>query len=961
MRLFTGLSIPFFAVSLFFGALEFSARPSVHANESKTAATDAAAAGSDQKEPWKPEDVIYAESAAPQTRISPDAKWLVWVKSTGDKDKDTRVSNLILSSLTENKEIPLTRGSDNNGQPQWSPDSQLIAFTSNRARFGAKPETAPVQIWLINPHGGEPWVLTELARPPRRVDWIDKDTVVFSAQEDPALYEQELKRKKDDSEVVDDSEHEPPVRLYKISVKDKKITRLTNNADWIGNWSVSKDGKYVAAVHEKSLHFTFDQKVPPVTILHSLSDGTEKAIFAEGRVQPRGFEWLLDSSGFYAWAPFSTHPKFLTATIEQLYFYDMSAGKSAQVPLGWENGIGSDLAATQDGFVLGLAAGTRYETSRYTRTKTGDSWTWKRAALEGEHAKNIQFFEVSEDGKTIVYFYSTASKLPQIYRAQLDGTKIVSPAQVTKLNENLVKNRTFAKTEVIRWKATNDEEVEGILYYPNNYEAGRKYPVITAIHGGPTGHDADLWEDNWAYPVNLLTQRGAFILRPNYHGSGNYGLKWVESICCGKYYDLETPDINAGVDYLIAKGFVDPDRVATLGWSNGSILSISLITTYPERYKVASVGAGDVEWISDWGNVVFGDSFDSYYFGKSPMEDPELYIRKSPFFKMDQVKAPVLIFHGTADTNVPPAQSWSFFRALQYYGRVPVKFVVFPGEPHGPRKLTHQMRKVEEEVAWFDKYFFQTPPAANEAVKKGSPLEDVLHRKNIKRGGLANHLYGTSGWRNDFEAPCGVEFAPTPEVVARGSVQIGRFEVTRAQFHSYLHSACLDKDDKLFPTPGTENFPASGVTLDQAKQYVEWLSRVTADGKETRYRIPYEDEVKELYEHRDGENTLDYWAGYAPNPEDAARLREKAKELGRTAPLLKEVGSFRGLGKDDEEPIYDLGGNVAEWVLTRDGKGKVIGGSADCPADAKSNCTPAPEYVGFRVVRGEAKPAANPK
>ena len=226
--------------------------------------------------------------------------------------------------------------------------------------------------------------------------------------------------------------------------------------------------------------------------------------------------------------------------------------------------------------------------------------------------------------------------------------------------------------------------MEGILYYPDNYEAGKKYPLITAIHGGPSGHDADAWADSWAYPNNLLTQRGAFVLKPNYHGSNNYGLKWVESICCGKYYDLETPDINAGVDYLVAKGLVDADRIATMGWSNGSILSTSLITTYPERYKVASVGAGDIEWISDWGNVMFGDSFDSYYFGKSPMEDPELYIRKSPFFKMDKVQAPVLIFHGTADTNVPPAQSWSYFRALQYYGKVPVKFVVFPGRAAWP-------------------------------------------------------------------------------------------------------------------------------------------------------------------------------------------------------------------------------------------------------------------------------------
>jgi dipeptidyl aminopeptidase/acylaminoacyl peptidase len=939
MRPFTGLSISFLALSLFFGALRFSAIPSVHSDEGKSSAPDTPTASAGKKEPWKPEDVIYAESAAPQTRISPDAKWLVWVKSTGDKDKDARVSNLILSSLTESKEIPLTRGSDNNGQPQWSPDSQLIAFTSNRARFGAKPETAPVQIWLINAHGGEPWVLTELPRPPRRIDWIDKDTIIFSAQEDPALYEQELKRRKDDSEVVDDSEHEPPVRLYKIGVKDKKITRLTNNTDWIGNWSASKDGKYVAAIHEKSLHYTFDQKVAPVTILHNLADGTEKQIFTEGRVRPYGFEWAPDNSGFYAWAPYSSDPKFLTATIEQLYFYNLSAAKSVQVPLDWENGIGSDLAATQDGFVLGLAAGARYETSLYTRTKSGDGWIWKRAALEGEHAKNIQFFAVSEDGKTIVYFYSTASKLPQIYRAQLEGTKIISPVQLTKLNEGLVKNRTFAKTEVIRWKGSNGEAVEGILYYPTNYEAGKKYPVITAIHGGPTGHDADFWEDNWAYPVNLLTQRGAFILRPNYHGSNNYGLKWVESICCGKYYDLETPDINAGVDFLIAKGFVDPDKIATVGWSNGSILSISLITTYPERYKVASVGAGDVEWISDWGNVVFGDSFDSYYFGKSPMEDPELYIRKSPFFKMDKVKAPVLIFHGTADNQVPPAQSWSFFRALQYYDKVPVKFVVFPGEPHGPRKLTHQMRKVEEEVAWFDKYFFKTTPPENEAVKKGSLLEAAFRAKNIAKSS------GKVG--SEFKSKN--RSLLIPEVVKRNELEIGRFEVTRAQFAEF------DKNYRV--EAETENFPANGITFEQTQAYAAWLAKTTGQ----TWRIPEEREVASLYEKKDGENTLDYWAGYAPNPEDSSMLRKKLADLGAGAPLLKPVGSFAGQGKDDEEPIYDLGGNVAEWVLTQDGRGKVIGGSADCPADAKSNCTSAPDYVGFRVVRGEAKPAASEK
>jgi dipeptidyl aminopeptidase/acylaminoacyl peptidase len=899
-------------------------------------------------EAWKPEDFIYAESVG-QYRISPDAKWLVWTKSSGDKEKDARISNLYLSSLTESREnlssstesrenlssstesreIQLTRGTDNNTQPRWSPDGEWIAFLSTRARPKPKPDTDPMQLWLMSSHGGEPWCLVELVHAPKQIKWLDKDTVIYSAPEDPALYEQELKQKKDDSEVIDDAEHEPPVRLYKIAVKDKKITRLTSNTDWIESFDVSRDGKYAVARHAKSLHYAFDESVPPVTILHDLTNGTEKQILTEDRIRPEGFTWATDNSGFYVATPFSSSPRFLTANITIVYFYDLASGKAIRVNLDWENGLGFDLHAVPGGFVALLAAGSHDEPAFYS--KQGDSWT--RHAISGEHAKNLEGIEVSEDGKMVVYDSSTASKMPQLYRAQLEGDKLSSPRQIGKLNEGLVKGRVYARTEIVHWKGANDETVEGILYYPTKYEEGKKYSLITAIHGGPMGSDKDLWGESWAYPIQLLTQRDAFVLRPNYHGSNNYGLKWAESICCGKYYDLETPDINAGVDYLISQGKVDPDRIATMGWSNGSILSTSLITTYPARYKVASVGAGDVEWISDWGNVFFGETFDAYYFGKNPLQDPQLYINKSPFFKMDKVQAPVLIFHGTADTNVPTAQSWSYFRALQYYGKVPVKFVTFPGEPHGPRKLTHQVRKVEEEQEWFAKYFFKTAKPEGEALKEGSPLEAAIRAKAYAKTAGS---YGATATQKG-------KTILIPEVVQRGDVEFGRFEVTRAQF------AQSDKTFKI--DAGTENYPANGVTLEQATAYAAWLSKLTGQ----TWRVPNQSEVSGFYEKKDGENTLDYWAGYPLNPDDTGRLQKKTTDLSGTAPLLKPVGSFPGQGTRDEELIFDLGGNVAEWVVTPDGKGKAMGGSADCPADSKSTCAAAPAYIGFRVVRGAAK------
>ncbi|HXW17651.1 MAG TPA: hypothetical protein VEJ39_05085, partial [Candidatus Acidoferrales bacterium] len=116
-----------------------------------------------KKSPWKPEDFVFTESAS-QFRISPDGKWAVWVKDTGDKDKDVRVSNLVLSSLTEKKEIPLTRWTDDVSSPRWSPAGETIAFLSTHALPKPKPEIAPMQLWLLNAGGGEPWPATDFEK-----------------------------------------------------------------------------------------------------------------------------------------------------------------------------------------------------------------------------------------------------------------------------------------------------------------------------------------------------------------------------------------------------------------------------------------------------------------------------------------------------------------------------------------------------------------------------------------------------------------------------------------------------------------------------------------------------------------------------------------------------------------------------------------------------------------------------
>ncbi len=876
----------------------------------------------DSKGEWTIDDVLLAESAG-QYQIAPDGSWLVWVKTQMDEEEGRSVSNLFLSSLSEEREIQLTRGRHGHSQPRWSPDGKLLSFMSTRPLPEKKENEASSQLWLIDPAGGEPWPLTRFERGIRSYEWADADTIIFSAQEDPSLYERDVKKNKDTSRVVEDAEHEPPVRLFAFSVKDKKVTRLTDNDDWIRGFALSPDGRHVVAVHQRSLAYGYDQRIPPVTYLWDLATGDGHEIFDGSRIIPSNVEWAKDGSGFYLVNDSTTHPRYREATINVMMYYDLARGEATLVDLGWDRGLGYGYAVTSDGFVALLADGVRFKPARYT--KRGD--TWRRTWIEGTHATNIFGFELGEDGRTLVYTHSTANTPTQLYRAQLRGSRIRDEAQLTNLNPSFA-NKPRARVEIVHWIGARDEEVEGLLYYPFEYEEGKRYPLILVIHGGPAGADRDSWNMSYGRPMVLLNQKGAFVLRANYHGSSSYGLDWVESICCGNYYSLEIPDLENGIDYLIERGLADPDKLGTMGWSNGAILSIELTTRNP-RYKAASTGAGDVEWISDWANVDFGMAFDDYYFGGVPYEDPQRYIELSPFFRMKDVRTPTIIYFGTEDRNVPTDQGWSHFRALQQIGQVPVKFILFPGEAHGIRKLAHQRRKLEEDLAWFDRYLFGTYEAENEALKDDSPLAEAFKRAEIA---MTEGYYGRR-----------LNGVLIPEVVEHKGVEIGRFEVTRGQF------AAFDADYTY--EPGTGNHPVNGVSFEQAQAYVRWLSELTGEP----YRLGGAEELRSIYDSaRGNENTLDYWAGYSPNPDDAERLAEKVTELPGDAPLLEPVGSFAGRGGDDL--VFDLGGNVAEWTVGANGQGVLLGGSADLPADAKARgAEAAVPYRGFRVVRGQEK------
>jgi dipeptidyl aminopeptidase/acylaminoacyl peptidase len=196
---------------------------------------------------WTIDEVILAESLH-DIQLSPDGRWAVWVHNAPDKDKGEEASNLVRLELSSGRETILTRGPDNCAHPRWSPDGKRLAFLSTRSASRDRADDEPKsQIWLMDPTGGEPWALTRFSPGVLHYDWAGPNALVFAAQQKTTQRASIPKGEKDDSLVVEEACHEPPVRLFRVEVSSKKVTRLTDNEDWIEKLAVSPHGRRAVA------------------------------------------------------------------------------------------------------------------------------------------------------------------------------------------------------------------------------------------------------------------------------------------------------------------------------------------------------------------------------------------------------------------------------------------------------------------------------------------------------------------------------------------------------------------------------------------------------------------------------------------------------------------------------------------------------------------------------------------
>jgi len=276
------------------------------------------------------------------------------------------------------------------------------------------------------------------------------------------------------------------------------------------------------------------------------------------------------------------------------------------------------------------------------------------------------------------------------------------PKKLTDSNPWL-KDVRLAKQEVIRYKARDGLEIEGLLVHPLERRGNARVPLITVVHGGPESHYSNGWLSNYAQPVQFAASRGYASFLPNYRSSTGRGVAFSKA-GFGRPGMEEFDDVVDGVDHLVATGLVDEGKVGITGGSYGGYASAWGATYYSDRFAASVMFVG----ISDQASLVTtGDiPWEQYlvHWGKWPWEDPELFRQTSPITHVQKSKTPTLILHGEADPRVPPMQSYMLYRYLKLAGQAPVRLVLYPGEGHGNQRAASRYDYSLRLMQWMDHY-----------------------------------------------------------------------------------------------------------------------------------------------------------------------------------------------------------------------------------------------------------------
>lgn len=643
--------------------------------------------------------------------ISPDGSQVAYTLSVPRRpgvDEDGEPwTELWVTDAREGAARPFVTGKVNISAVRWSADGRQIAFLAKRG------EDAFKALYFIPVAGGEARQaaaltadITAYALAP------DGQRVVLVATE----AEPEAKKKRQNQgfkqEIYEEDWH--PARIWPAILFEKNTNStplaLEGHVHQV-HWSPVDDRLLVAVAPTPSVDDSFMRQQVRVV------EGKTGEILA--RFDHAG------KLGSVAWSPDGRRIGWIAAADQhdpdagRLMVADATGGPLRDLLPDWEGSVSRFEWAGNETIRYVASVGTRTILAEVNAV----SGARNDQPLLGPAGPILTGLSLSTNGRHAALVANSPTHPPEVFSWSQGEA---APRRRTDSNPGLEKIR-FARQEVIRHRARDGLELEGILIRPLDEEPGKRYPLILAVHGGPEAHVSDGWLTSYSLPGQVAAARGMAVFYPNYRGSTGRGVafsKLGQGDAAGKEFD----DLVDAVDHLIGLGLVDQEKVGITGGSYGGYATAWCSTRYSDRFAAGVMFVGISDKVSKVGTTDIPD--EEYYVHalKRPWEDWQFLLERSPIYHAAQGRTPLLILHGKDDPRVHVGQSRELHRHLKLHNQAPVRLVLYPGEGHGNRKAAARLDYNLRLIRWMEHYLQgpggALPPSEVDYTDPDAPKEE---------------------------------------------------------------------------------------------------------------------------------------------------------------------------------------------------------------------------------------------
>jgi dipeptidyl aminopeptidase/acylaminoacyl peptidase len=650
-----------------------------------------------------PED-YYSFEFISDPNISPDGKLVAYVVTKIDRAQNRRNASVWMVA-TDGSRAPwqFTTSPQTSNSPRWSPDGKSLAFLSSRPEStpsAASPAATPAeqpraQVYLLSMNGGEARRITNLKNGVTTFRWSPDGTrLVMVSRIGPGDSRTGDNRDRSDVRHYKNSSYkfndtgwfdDRRTHLWVVEVKSGSAKQITEGNDWNDSdpqWS--PDGTRLAFVSNRTGKEYEENRNTDVWVI-SAEGGqlTKISDHDEADNQPR---WSPDGK----WIAFTGEVH--NRDHAKIWLEPATGGAPSVLAANGLDLIPSGLEWSDDGKSIYFETGVKGENHLFRV-----DLTTKSVAQVTSGARAVRAVDFHWPTKTIAYLANDFKHLDDLYFAGLNGK---NERKLTNLNEALWKQLQLAGVERFTYKSADDWDIDGFLAKPIGWQAGKKYPLVLSIHGGPAGQ----YGVDWYHEFQVYAAKGYAVLFTNPRGSTGYGQKFERGIT-GEWGGKDYLDVMNGLDAALKKyPWIDTDRMGVTGGSYGGFMT-NWILGHTDRFKAAVTLRSVSNFISDDGtrDGAYGHAPD---FGGDIFQKFDLYWERSPLKYAKNVKTPTLVLHSDNDYRVPIEQGEQWFRALKHFG-VTAEIVFFPRENHNLTRTgepKHLVESLNWQLYWFDRF-----------------------------------------------------------------------------------------------------------------------------------------------------------------------------------------------------------------------------------------------------------------